>query len=45
MAHFREPYQVRRLRQAGHTWVEIAGWEGLSPQALSWGPCVVSWRR
>ena len=26
MAAFCESYQVRRLRQAGHTWAEIAGW-------------------
>jgi len=26
MAEFCETYQVRRLRQAGHTWAEIAGW-------------------
>ena len=34
MAHFCESYQVRRLRQAGHTWAEIAGWAGVSAQAL-----------
>jgi hypothetical protein len=34
MAVFCESYQVRRLRQAGHTWAEIAGWAGVSPQAL-----------
>jgi hypothetical protein len=34
MAAFSESYQVRRLRQAGHTWAEIAGWAGVSPQAL-----------
>jgi hypothetical protein len=26
MAEFCERYQVGRLRQAGHTWAEIAGW-------------------
>jgi hypothetical protein len=31
MATFCESYQVRRLRQAGHTWAEIAGWAGVSP--------------
>jgi hypothetical protein len=34
MAAFCERYQVRQLRQAGHTWAEIAGWAGVSPQAL-----------
>jgi hypothetical protein len=34
MADFCERYQVRRLRQAGHTWAEIAGWAGVSAQAL-----------
>jgi hypothetical protein len=34
MADFCESYQVRRLRQAGHTWAEIAGWAGVSAQAL-----------
>jgi hypothetical protein len=34
MAAFCESYQVRRLRQAGHTWAEIAGWAGVSPRAL-----------
>ena len=34
MADFCESYQVRRLHQAGHTWAEIAGWAGVSPQAL-----------
>ena len=34
MADFCESYQVRRLRQAGHTWAEIAGWGGVSAQAL-----------
>jgi hypothetical protein len=34
MAEFCERYQVRRLRQAGHTWADIAGWAGVSAQAL-----------
>jgi hypothetical protein len=34
MADFCESHQVRRLRDAGHTWAEIAGWAGVSPQAL-----------
>ncbi len=34
MADFCESYQVSRLRQAGHTWAEIAGWAGVSAQAL-----------
>jgi len=34
MSDFCETYQVRRLRQAGHTWAEIAGWPGVSPQVL-----------
>jgi hypothetical protein len=34
MSNFCESYQVRRLRQAGHTWAEIAGWAGVSSQAL-----------
>ena len=34
MADFCESYQVGRLRQAGHTWAEIAGWAGVSAQAL-----------
>ena len=34
MAEFCERYQVGRLRQAGHTWAEIARWAGVSPQAL-----------
>jgi hypothetical protein len=34
MADFCESYQVRRLRQASHTWADIAGWAGVSPQAL-----------
>ena len=34
MADFCESYQVRRLRQSGHTWAEIARWAGVSAQAL-----------
>ena len=34
MADFCETYQVRRLRQSGHTWAEIARWAGVSAQAL-----------
>jgi hypothetical protein len=34
MAEFCERYQGGRLRQAGHTWEEIAGWAGVSAQAL-----------
>ena len=34
MADFCETYQVRRLGEAGHTWAEIAGWAGVSAQAL-----------
>ena len=34
MADFCERYQVRRLRLAGHRWAEIAGWAGVSAQAL-----------
>ena len=34
MADFCERCLVRRLRQAGHTWAEIAGWAGVSAQAL-----------
>ena len=34
MAEFCERYQVGRLRQAGHTWAEIAGWARVSAQAL-----------
>jgi hypothetical protein len=30
MAEFCEHYQVRRLRQAGQTWAQIAGWAGVS---------------
>ena len=34
MAEFCEHYQVRRLPQAGQTWAQIAGWAGVSAQAL-----------
>jgi hypothetical protein len=34
MADFCETYQVGRLRQADHTWAEIAGWARVSAQAL-----------
>ena len=34
MADFCETYQVRRLRQAGHSLAEIASWAGVSAQAL-----------
>jgi hypothetical protein len=34
LAEFCERYQVSRLRKAGHTWAEIAGWAGVSAQAL-----------
>jgi hypothetical protein len=34
LAEFCERYQVSRLREAGHTWSEIAGWAGVSAQAL-----------
>jgi hypothetical protein len=34
MAEFCERYQVGRLRQAGHTRAEIAGWARVSAQAL-----------
>jgi hypothetical protein len=34
MADFCERYQVGRLRHAGHTLAEIAGWPGVSAQAL-----------
>ncbi len=33
LADFCEGYQVRRLREAGHSWARIAGWAGVSPQA------------
>jgi hypothetical protein len=33
MADFCESYQVRRLRQSGHTWAEIARWAGVSARA------------
>jgi hypothetical protein len=34
LAEFCERYQVSRLREAGHSWAEIAGWAGVSAQAL-----------
>jgi hypothetical protein len=34
LADFCEGYQVRRLREAGHSWARIAAWAGVSPQAL-----------
>ena len=34
MAESCESYQVGRLRQVGHTWAEIAGWAGVSAQAV-----------
>jgi hypothetical protein len=34
MAGFCESYQVRRLRQAGHSWAKIASWAGVSAQAV-----------
>ena len=34
VADFCERYQVQQLRQAGHMWAEIAGWVGVSAQAL-----------
>ena len=34
LADFCEGYQVRRLREDGHTWAAIAAWAGVSPQAL-----------
>jgi hypothetical protein len=33
-ADFCESYQVRRLREAGHSWAAIAAWAGVSPQAV-----------
>jgi len=29
-----ERYQVRRLREAGHSWARIAAWADVSPQAV-----------
>jgi len=34
LADFCEGYQVRRLREGGHSWAAIAAWAGVSPQAL-----------
>ncbi len=34
LAEFCESYQVRRLREAGHSWARIATFAGVSPQAL-----------
>lgn len=34
LADFCEAYQVRRLREAGNTWAEIASLAGVCPQAL-----------
>ena len=34
LADFCEGYQVRRLREAGHSWARIAAWAGVSPQAV-----------
>ena len=34
LAEFCEGYQVRRLREAGHSWARIAAWAGVSPQAV-----------
>ncbi len=34
LAEFCEGYQVRRLREAGHSWAPIAAWAGVSPQAV-----------
>ena len=34
LAEFCERHQVSRLREVGHTWAEIAGWGGVSAQAL-----------
>lgn len=33
-ADFCEGYQVRRLREGGHSWAWIAAWAGVSPQAV-----------
>ena len=33
LADFCEGYQVRGLREAGHSWARIAAWAGVSPQA------------
>jgi len=34
LADFCESYQVRRLREAGHSWARIAAWAGVSAQAV-----------
>jgi hypothetical protein len=34
LADFCESYQVRRLREAGHSWAQIASLARVSPQAL-----------
>jgi hypothetical protein len=34
LADFCEGYQVRRLRDAGHSWARIAALAGVSPQAV-----------
>jgi hypothetical protein len=34
LADFCDRYQVRRLREAGHSWARVAAWAGVSPQAL-----------
>ncbi len=34
LADFCEGYQVRRLREAGHSWARIAARAGVSPQAV-----------
>ncbi len=34
LAGFCERYQVRRLREAGHSWARVAAWAGVSPQAV-----------
>jgi hypothetical protein len=34
LADFCESYQVRRLRESGHSWARIAAWARVSPQAV-----------
>jgi hypothetical protein len=34
LADFCKAYQMRRWREAGHTWAEIARWAKVTPQAL-----------
>ena len=34
LAELCEDYQVRRLREAGHSWARIAAWAGVSAQAV-----------